>query len=65
MAMRKLTSSLDDTSVLESLKLALEQKPPLSDEVSEQSVLFVFFLLSHLKSTGRREDLGESFGKTG
>ena len=64
MAMRKLTSSLDDTSVLESLKLALEQKPPLSDEVSEQSVLFVFFLLSHLKSTGRREDLGESFGKS-
>jgi hypothetical protein len=41
--MRKLSSSLDDASVLESLKLALEQKPPLSDEVSEQSVLFVSF----------------------
>lgn len=32
---------------------------------SKWAVCFVcFFLLSHLKSTGRREDLGESFGKS-
>jgi hypothetical protein len=54
--MRKLMSSLANVSVLESLKLALEQKPPLSEEVSAQSVLFCFvFLLSHLKSTGRTQ----------
>ena len=63
--LRKLMSSLANVSVLESLKLALEQKPPLSEEVSAQSVLFGLVLFFTISSEEYGEDSGESFEKTG